>query len=163
MIVANAIPPAEWSSYQVALAKDALNKLTQLYPHWSWAVDIADSQVSLGLLTIKLKDVATEECYYIHPKDVDRVELKCVMRGGAILLEALGLTRKGGSEGEQFYKATNAKGLIYVDPAAMKETQPGYTDNKKHFEHVQAREQAKAFFQGADGKKLKAELSQLGY
>lgn len=163
MIVANAIPPAEWSSYQVALAKDALTMLTRQYPHWSWAVDIADSKVSLGLLTIKLKDVPTDEVYYIHPRDVDRVELKCVMRAGAILLEALGLTRKGGSDGEQFYKPTNAKGLIYVDPAAMKETQVGYADNKKHFEHVQTREQAKTFFQGADGKKIKAELSQLGY
>ena len=123
------------SSEESALALAALRVLVKHYPNYKWGVEFTPaSEASIGTMVIRLMDIPTEVCYLINPKDLDRIEMKSVMRGGGHLLEALGFKVKGASESDDVRSKVNTvNGLIVPDPAAVPDTNPGYEKIKTQY------------------------------
>jgi hypothetical protein len=126
--------PVDWTATQEVIAKDALTVLLRNYPGYRWAAQWSETVGNaLGVLIIRILDLPTKTVFLINPKDIDRDNMRCAMRAGGLLLEALGL-RVGRAKGDDFrgLKQTPS-GLIVPDYAAVPETNPGYEAIKKDF------------------------------
>lgn len=126
--------PEAWNSEQEMLAKDAAVMLQRHYPGYRWGVEFSENVGNqLGVMIIRLLDIPTDVCYVINPKDIDRDNMRIIMRAGGEMLEALGL-RVGKAKGDDVrgLKRTPA-GLIVPDHAAVPETNPGYGKIKAEF------------------------------
>lgn len=126
--------PEAWTSEQELIAKDALTLLVRHYPGYKWGVEFSENVGNqLGVMIIRMLDIPTDVVYLINPKDIDRDNMRCVMRAGGEMLEALGL-RVGRAKGDDVrgLKRTPA-GLIIPDHAAVPETNPGYEKIKSEF------------------------------
>ena len=127
--------PVDWSSEREIIAKDALRVLYKHYKGFKWGIEFTETpDRSLGMLVIRVLDIPTKIVYTIHPKDIDRDRMLCVMRGAGLLLEALGL-RVGRARGDDVHglKMTPS-GLLVPHYDAMPETNPGYRETKKSFQ-----------------------------
>lgn len=132
-VVTEAAPP-DWTSEQEIIAKESLGILLRLYPNYRWGVQWTECVGNaLGMLVVRMLDIPTKICYTIHPKDIDRDRMTCIMRAGGMMLEAHGL-RVGRARGDDFrgLKQTRA-GLIVPDYAAIPDNNPGYEMVKKEY------------------------------
>jgi len=111
-----------------ALAIQALTVLRKHYPGYKWGVEFTRAtDYSIGSMLINIVDIPTEVKYLINPKDLDRVEMKSVMRGGGLLLEALGLSPRGARDTDDVRSLINTpNGLILPDVDAVPDNNPGY-------------------------------------
>ena len=129
--------PKDWLSEQQLIASDALAKLTKHYPGWKWGIEfvaINGKSDNLGAMMLRLLDVPTDLCHMIQYKDIDRDNLRCVIRAGGAFLEALGLSRSKWKYEEIRGLKKTAAGLIIPDYAAFPEGNPGYEKAKKEYD-----------------------------
>lgn len=111
-----------------ALAAQALRVLLRHYPGYKWGVEFTRAtEASIGSMLISLVDIPTEVKYLINPKDLDRIEMKSVMRGGGELLEALGFVVRGARDTDDVRSKINTpNGLIIPNVDAVPDNNPGY-------------------------------------
>ena len=132
------VAPKEWSAEKEVLAKDALAVLTKHYGNYKWGIEFNDDPQTGGIasMVIRLLDIPTDVCYNINARDIDRDRMTCVMRGGGLFLEALGL-KVGYARGWDVRGAKRtAGGLIIPDFDAMPKGNPGYNKVKQQFEQI---------------------------
>jgi hypothetical protein len=124
--------PVEWGPEKCVIAKDAMKTLQKHYPKWLWGIEFNDDPATGGLdsMVIRILDVPTETAYYIRAQDIDRDRMHCVLIGGGMLLEALGLSRTRNRQDEVHGLRRTPAGLIVPDPNAVIETNPGYSKIK---------------------------------
>lgn len=116
------------SPEEQALAAQALRVLLRHYPGYKWGVEFTRAtEASIGSMLISLVDIPTEVKYLINPKDLDRIEMKSVMRGGGELLEALGFVVRGARDTDDVRSKINTpNGLIIPNVDAVPDNNPGY-------------------------------------
>ena len=116
------------SPEEQALAAQALRVLLRHYPGYKWGVEFTRAtEASIGSMLISLVDIPTEVKYLINPKDLDRIEMKSVMRGGGELLEALGFVVRGARDTDDVRSKINTpNGLILPNVDAVPDNNPGY-------------------------------------
>ena len=124
--------PAEWTSEQKLIAKDAMAVLLRHYPGWAWQIEFgANVGNQLGGMIIRMGDLPTKTIYHIHPKDIDRDRLRCVVTAGGMLLEAHGLSRTRNRHDEVHGLARTPSGLIVPYADAVPDNNPGFAEIKK--------------------------------
>jgi hypothetical protein len=130
--------PVDWSGEQEIIAKDALAVLVRQFPGIRWGVEWTESVGNaLGMLVVRMLDIPTKVVYTVHPRDIDRDRMRCIIRAGGELLEAHGLStaRYKKDRGFRGLKQT-AAGLIVPDYAAVPEGNMGYEAIKKEYERL---------------------------
>ncbi len=126
--------PKDWLPEQQQIAKEAVTVLLRHYPGWVWQIEwTAIVGKGSSAMIIRLGDVPTNITYIIQYEDIDRDQLKVVMRAGGEFLEALGLSRTKNRHDEVRGLKTTPAGLIVPDYAAMPETNPGYEKVKTEY------------------------------
>lgn len=125
--------PKEWSAEEETLAKEALRVLYKHYPGYKWGIEFTETfDGSLGCLVVRLLDIPTQTVYLVHPDDIDRDRMLCVMRGGGMLLEAHGLNVRGARSSDDVRGLiTTPSGLIIPNPDAVPQFNPGYESIKR--------------------------------
>jgi len=129
--------PVDWTAEREIIAKDALRVLYKHYKGFKWGIEFtATHDRSLGMLVIRILDIPTQVVYTIHPKDIDRDRMSCVMRGAGLLLESLGF-KVGHARGDDVHLVRKtASGLIIPNFDAMPERNPGYEKFKETFKQL---------------------------
>lgn len=124
--------PADWTNEQKIIAKDAMAVLLRHYPGWAWQIEWgANVGGQLGPLIIRIGDLPTDVVYVIHPKDIDRDRMRCVVKAGGEMLEAHDLSRSRNRHDEVHGLARTPAGLIVPYADAMPMHNPGYEKIKK--------------------------------
>jgi len=127
--------PVTFDSEQKQIAEDALSVLRKHYWGYKWGIEFSEKDKNNEwAMYIRLLDVPTDVVYVVNYKKIDKDRMRCAMRGGGLLLEALGLpAARATGDNVRGLKKT-AAGLIIPAHAAMPENNPGYEAIKKQNE-----------------------------
>ncbi len=129
--------PPEWTNEQQIIAKEAMAILQKHYPGWLWGLQWGDNVGDqLGPLIIRIQDIPSETVYILHPKDIDRDRMRCIITAGGMLLEAHGLSRTKYRHDEVHGLKTTQSGIIVPDFDAVPVNNPGYAKIKKEFNRL---------------------------
>ena len=119
--------PSDWTNEQKMIAKEAMAILLKHYPGWAWQIEWgANVGEQLGGLIIRMGDLPTDVVYHIHPKDIDRDRMRCIIRAGGEMLEAFGLSRTKYRHDEVHGLARTPAGLLVPYADAVPLNNPGY-------------------------------------
>ena len=137
--------PKDWLPEQKSLASDAMRVLHKHYPGWKWGIEwteIVGKPTGLGAMLIKILNMPTDLTFIFQYEDIDRDNMRSVMRAGGQFLEALGVSRAKNRHDEIQGMARSPGGLIIPFHEAIPDNNPGKNKIKKLAERAEEKKKS---------------------